>query len=136
MITLAPTSYDSTGPGTWAIGSEITAQYCQNPFYNSVDANGDNVSYKVYLDSGTYTFLLFGIKGTNRGIVDVDIDAAEVASFDLYAASTQCNQRLIQTGIVIASSGIKTLKLRVDGKNGSSSGYVLPFVFIALWRTA
>ena len=66
----------------------------------------------------------------------MDLDAAEVASFDGYAAGWVPNVRFVQTSIAVATSGLKTLRVRVDGKNGSGTGYYGPFHYIALWRSA
>ncbi len=135
-VTILPLSYDSIGQGTWIVGGELTAHYLQEVLYNSSTNDGDNISYKVYLEAGTYTLLLFARTTNAYGIVDIDIDAGEVASFDQYSASPVENVRNIQTAINVATAGIKTLKVRVDGKNGSSSGYSGVIGYIALWRTA
>ena len=102
---------------------------------NTPNTNEDNISYKVPLSQGTYTLILFGKTHTAYGIVDVDIDGVEVASFDLYGANTD-NIRQVQTGITVATAGIKTLRLRIDGKNPSSSNYYGAFTYIALIKTA
>lgn len=87
------------------------------------------------IGQGTYTLILFGKTHTAYGIIDVDIDGDEIASFDLYGANTD-NVRQVQTGITVSSAGIKTLKLRVDGKNASSSAYYCAFTYLALIKTA
>ena len=84
---------------------------------------------------GTYTLQIVTMISTDEGILDVDIDAGEVASFDLYG-STAYDQLQTQTSISVATAGLKTLKLRVHGQNGSSTGHVARFTIIALWRTA
>lgn len=134
-ITIIPLSYNSIGQGTWTF--DISALYWFNAiFYNSTHNDGDNISYKVYLDAGTYTLLLLTRTHTAYGILDIDIDAAEVASFDLYSNPLVNNVRKIQAGIPIAAAGLKTLKLRIDGKNALSSDHYCGLHYIALWRTA
>lgn len=133
-ITILPWDYDSIGQGTWVL-TLIASQILNGWLNNDSNADGDNISYRLYLTAGTYTLRVVGRKHTICGIVDVDIDAVEVASFDLYGALTY-NVVFSQTGITIASDGLKTLKLRVDGKNASSSAYYASISAIALWRTA
>lgn len=134
-ITIFPPSYNSIGQGTWEESRSENAYYDWYWKNETSKANGDNVSFKVFLDVGTYTLMLIHHKNTDAGIVDISIDGVEVDSIDLYAALTW-NVRSIQTGITISSSGLKTLKLEVDGKNASSSNYKYYMVYLALWRTA
>jgi hypothetical protein len=134
-ITVLPFAYDSIGQGTWAFTSTPNA-WSGYFWQNSSHADGDNISYKVYLAAGTYSIRLLARKGNNAPVVDIDIDGAEVASFDLYAGSDQENQLLSDTGNVISTGGLKTLRLRVDGKNGSSSDYCARIGLVILWRTA
>jgi len=134
-IILLAQDYDSIGQGTY-VTQINSSQFFNGAFYNSSLADGDNISYKVFLAAGTYTLRLLVMTGSNAPILDVDIDAAEVASFDLYTGSTVYNSLQSQVDIAVATSGLKTLKLRVDGKNGSSSSYKASVSVIALWRTA
>lgn len=135
-ITIMPGAWESIGQGTFIFCTEETAQYTQNSFYNSSEVDGDNVSYKTYLPAGTYTLMLHTRHSTNRGILDIYIDAAEVASFDLYNSPSLFNILDVQIGIVIATPGIKTIKLQVDGKNPSSTSYVFCISLLSLWATA
>lgn len=134
-IFILPLSYVSIGQGTWitAISAGI---FFAAQFYSSDVANGDNISYQVYLAKGTYTLMFLCRQGPNMPIVDFDIDAGEVASFDLYHVNDTSENRRTQTAIGVATSGLKTLKLRVDGKHASSGGYWCFFQCIILWRTA
>ena len=105
--------------------------------YNSTDADGDEMDFQVYLAAGTYTIILWAYKGTDQAIVDIDIDAAEVASFDLYdAGAPGTSQRLTDAGNVVATSGLKTITYRVDGKNGASSNHFARWEGITFSRTA
>ena len=134
-ITILPLNYDSIGQGTFIAVMSVSAVN-QLDWWNSSRANLDNLSYKIALAQGTYTLRIIGLKGEANGILDVDIDAVEVASFDQYAATTTWNTVYTQTGIVIASAGLKTLKVRIDGKNAASINYDMDLAQIALWRTA
>ncbi len=130
-------AYSSIGQGTWAFRTPGAPGWGADIFDNDGSvADGDNISFKVYLAKGTYTLAIVTLKGANAAIVDFDIDGGEVASFDLYNAGALQNQRLTDTGNVIATEGLKTLRMRVDGKNGSSSAYYAFVQMIILWRTA
>ncbi len=133
-ITILPMSYDSIGQGNWILGIH-TAYYTNGRFYNLGGNDADNISYKVCLSVGTYTLVFMNLNGSDACITDIDIDGEEVASFDCYATSG-VNVFPKQTGIVVTTAGIKTLKVRVDGKNPSSSNYYCRILYLALWRTA
>ena len=131
-----PILYDSVGQGTWAWApneDDIFGGWV----LNSTHADGDNISWStVYLEAGTYTLRVVYSKSSNSGICDFYIDAAEVASVDMYAASATYNQKDDTTGITIASSGNKTIKMEVDGKNGSSSDHYTRLLYLIFIRTA
>lgn len=134
-ITILPPSYVSIGQGTWVLEYD-THFYTTWRLRNTSDGDGDNISYQVYLQAGTYTLLLATLTYNGAGIVDFDIDATEIASFDLYTAGVNYNVLKTQADISVATSGLYTLKARVHGKNGSSSNYFISLHYIALWRTA
>ena len=134
-ITILPWNYSSIGQGTWVFET-LPSQWAAFKFYNTTVADGDNLSYKVFLQAGTYTLRLLVARDPLCGIADIDIDDVEVASFDLYDAARLYNQVFSEAGIVVAASGLKTLKIRVDGKHGSATGFELWLSAIGLWRTA
>jgi len=128
-------SYHAIGQGTWALAID-SLSWNNGLFQNTSGNDGDSIDYKVFMAKGTYTLQILLIKGSGQPILDVDIDAVEVASWDLYSAAGLYNQLVTQTGIVIATAGLKTLTLRADGKNASSAGYYIQASNLALWRTA
>jgi len=134
-ITILPFNYNSIGQGTWALVDGAGAYWGEWQWRNTTNANADNITYKVYLAEGTYTLALLVAKHGNAPIVDVDIAGVEKASFDLYAAVQANNTRVTQTAIAM-TAGLKDLRIRVDGKHGSSGGYQFNLQAIALWRTA
>ncbi len=134
-ITILPLSYSAIGAGTWVLGYTTSIYTCWE-IYNSSLANLDNISFQVYLAAGTYTLLLVTATAASHAIVDFDVDATEVASFDTYSAGAVYNVRKTQTDIVIATSGLKTLKARVHGRHASATNWEVDIVYIALWRTA
>lgn len=134
-ITILPYSYVNIGQGAWFLVLN-PVYYLYSVFSNAPGVNGDNISYQVYLAKGTYTLLLVATKGTSQCIIDFDRNATEIASFDLYRAPVNYNERNIQAGIVVATAGLYTLKMRVDGKNALSTGFNFEPGYIVLWRTA
>ncbi len=127
--------YASIGQGTWIFAMSATGML-QGRFYNSSDADGDNLTLKAFLGAGTYTMRVIHYKGTNMPIFDIDIGGTEVASIDAYFASDSPNNITTITDIAIAASGLKDIVVRVDGKNPSSSNYLCGIQSIHLWRTA
>lgn len=129
-------SPDSVGAGTWAI-TALTSSLHASVFNNiATSTDADNVNYKVLLAEGTYTMKIIYTKQNDGGIVDFDIDAVEKTSIDMYNSSQSLNQIDTTTGITIADGGIKTLNVRLDGKNGSSSAYAARIHEIWFYRTA
>ena len=130
MITTVP---DVVGQGTWTI--TLHGSYPYNGFLINT-SNGDNITLNFYAPAGTYELNFNNPLGSNRGIVDIDIDAVEKGSFDGYAAANNFINISQLTGIVIGTSGAHTLKFRIDGKNGSSTAYLILLSGIHLLRTA
>jgi len=136
MTTLInPAFYDSIGQGTWIIGVDSIVQW-NAVWRNSSLADGDNISYKVYLTAGTYTFYSLFKTYSGAAIMDIDIDGVEVASFDGYSAGIVANVLFSQPNIVVAESGVKTVRLRVDGRHASSTGWSLNLINFQFARTA
>ena len=131
-IVIHPPNTSAIGQGTWVFAADASCYYGWK-WYNTSNANGDNFSYKVYLAAGTYTLQIFFERATNGGIVDFYIDADEVGSVDMYGAGAY-NVAGTVTSISVATSGLKTLKLQVDGKSGSD--YYIRIIDLVLWRTA
>jgi len=133
-ITIIPLSYDSIGQGAWNWYKE--SNYLLNGlFVNGSNADGDSVNYKVYLEKGTYTLLYVSNTNNNYGITGIYIDEDHIVDFDCYSAGLVITVSNKQTGIVIANSGLKTLKVKINGKNPLSSDYYTGIEYIALWRT-
>lgn len=128
----------TVGQGTWTSTPYAVIGY--HYLYNTSVADGDNISFETYLDKGTYSLNILFLRNTDKGILKIDIGPTggvltEVASIDTYGGALN-NVSDTTTSISIATAGRKTLRLRVDGKNGSSSGYGVFTQIITLWRTA
>lgn len=120
--------------GSWAFGVDTTF-VLNGCLYGGSD--GLEIHWYTYLGAGTYTLTTLTNKSNYNGIVDIYIDAVEVASFDLYDSSTELkNQLNTQSSITVASSGVKEIKFVIDGKNGSSNGYRAKLQALVFYRTA
>jgi hypothetical protein len=89
----------------------------------------------VDLPAGTYTIKVGTYVNTNCCILDIIIDGASVGTLDVYSAASTAGI-LSKAGVVIVGSGAHTIKLLVNGKNASSSGYYLVVSFLQFLRTA
>ena len=129
-------SYNSVTQGTWAYLSNAS-YYDYTIMYNGGSlANGDEIVYNVHLSAGTYTLEVTCNKGDAAGIMKVYLDTTVIATNDLYAAAVSNGNRLTTTAIAVASNGMYSLKMKVEGKNAASTGYALNFSTISMWRTA
>jgi len=96
--------------------------------------SGDYVEYKVSLLAGTYRCAYGLVRNTNRGIVKFYVDDVLKDTYDCYHASAEGIARNVS--FIIATSKDVTLKWIVDGKNGSSSGYLCEITTPMVGRTA
>lgn len=124
--------------GDWAPSTPGSVTILEN-FTNAGGAgpaDGQYLTWKLHLSAGTYTLRVIHGKDTNFGIADFYIDATEVASIDMYGAAATYMNVNNTTGIAVADSGVKTVKLLIDGKNASSAGFRIDANIIYLIRTA
>ena len=135
FISILPIKPVSIGQGTWTIVSD-SAQCINLLFYNNSSTDADNCTFNVFLGKGTYTLQMLCKLDSSYGILDVDIDGVEVATHDLYAAAPARNAIRETLGITITKPGIKSIRLRADGKNVASSNYIVTLSCILFQRTA
>lgn len=137
MVYLSAWMFDSEGNGNWSSPTIEANQARNGNIYNADHNNGDNVSYKAYMRAGTYTCKILGQTGSAYGILKLKIDGVEVVSWDQYsAAANTYNQISTTTSIVIATSGVKTIQVIVEGKHASSSDHYIVWSEIVFYRTA
>jgi hypothetical protein len=98
-----------------------------------VPANADQVTFRTGLRKTTYSLLLLGMDDADCGILKVYFGSTLVATFDTYQASPAKNQRNLQTSISVGIATDYDVVVKVDGKNGSSTGYVAYISYIAIW---
>lgn len=130
---LSPFFYDSK-LGTWEFLAS-TASWSGFVYRNSSNANGDYLKFKCFLAKGKYTLKLLAAKANNSGIINIDIDGERAAHFDLYNSTVLYNQIFTDANNEIAKPGIKTVTIRVNGKNTDSSGYTAYLQALAFYRT-
>ena len=96
----------------------------------------DRINFQTYLSAGTYTFFLAHWTNNNQGICHVEIDGNEVGTIDTYESSqTKTNDSTI-TSINVATTGLKTIGLKIASKNDSSSDYSFYFNWCGFLKTA
>jgi hypothetical protein len=135
-ILIFPAFFDSVVQGNFLVVGDPN-YFFGAKFYNSSNANGDQVNYKVYMGVGIYTFKFLHAEHTTFGILKLLIDGIEKASFDCYnSEGSQWNIIDTQEGIEVTEAGIKTVSLKIDGKNASSSGYYMNVSALYLYRTS
>lgn len=111
--------YTNVVAGAWGSGTGGDYSFITN----TSGANSDEIEYEMYLLKGTYTLEVMHRTSHNAGTVDIDINGSEAASFDYYAASESYGNTQSQTSITVSTGGLKTITMRIDGKNASSSGF-------------
>lgn len=122
-------SFQAGGTFFNAVTTAYSTSTASGSMLNNVTAtanNGDFFTCRFQIAAGKYVLNVNVSKTTNRGKVDVYIDNVKVNSttLDLYAdILAQANWQV--TNIVIAKSGIHEIKFVVNGKNASSTDYIM-----------
>lgn len=135
-IVMFPFNYQTRDTGDWVDVTSTDQELCY--YTRNNDSNDlDSFTMNAYLAAGTYKAKIGFLKTSTAGMFELLIDDVSVWSgVDMYAASTAWSQHTEIEGIVIASDGLKTLKMRSNGKNGSSSAYRIYLSVLHMWRTA
>ncbi len=145
-IYLTPLAVDLNGmfalPKTWTMWHDesiVTAGAALNKafdgnqtiYYQDTAADSDEFTNGFYCVAGTYSINFLGQIGTGNGKLDIYVDNVLQGTVDFY------NGTLVQSTIKTLSSltftsGYHTFKGKVNGKNGSSSGYTIALTKIYL----
>jgi len=137
QTTILPINYSEIIQGTWTIilnNAYYLAGYIGN---TSSPANGDEIHYKVYIAKGTHTIILGYREYTDAGILEVYLDDTLLDTIDMYNSDTSNILTVHRIeNVNVTSDGLKTLKLKINGKNADSSNYIVRLMYIALMRTA
>ncbi len=135
-IVLFPFNYQTRDAGNWVDvlnTSQELNYYTRNDDQNDLDS----FTMNAYLAAGTYSAKILYLKTVTGGYFELLIDGGSVWSgVDMYAASSQMSQHSSTTGIVVVSDGLKTLTIRSNGKNVSSTDYRVYLSVLEMWRTS
>jgi hypothetical protein len=135
-ITILPWHYSAVIQGTWGFIADA-AEIFAFQFNNSSDVQNDQLDYKIYLATGTYTFSMIGITTTTGAILTLLFDNVSQGTIDLYSGGTVHNVLKTITNIVVATPGLITLSIKAATRNASNTtGWYLYISSMALFRTA
>lgn len=121
--------------GTWVLTGNAS-QYFGLYQRNSSSAQNDYLEWSVFLPAGTYTIKGLFVTSSDGGIATFKLDGVSIGTIDLYSGGTAFSSFLSLTSVVIATGGLKTLRVIAETKNASSSGYTLFITYLSIWRTA
>lgn len=120
--------------GTWDV--QINAnQYFNGFWYNTSNTNNDTISIaNLFLNSGSFRWTILTRTGPERGILQLLIDGVGASIVDLYSGSYVYNVAL--SNVASITIGVRSIGLKVYGRNGASNGYITPFSYLNLQRYA
>ena len=118
--------------GTWTL--IVSAAQWGGLLYNSTEANGDEVCFNGWFQKGTYTFCHLGQLRNDGGYVETYLDSTLLDTWDMYNGTLVNNAKRTITPIVISSTGLKSMKLKLNGKNPSSGNYACRITATYFWR--
>lgn len=103
--------------------------------FTSTGAQNDELVFPVALSAGTWRIRMQHTRDNNRGIYDFQLDGSSVGTIDGYNAARAVVTHDV-SGIAVATTGKKNLKVKMGTKNGASFGYFGVISAISLVRTA
>jgi spore cortex formation protein SpoVR/YcgB (stage V sporulation) len=127
------TSYSSITQGTWIYVAN-TSQIYNLQLQNSTTADGDEIVYKVYLSAGTYQLSTIGLHHTDSGIIKIYLNTDLIDTIDQYSAAPSQANQIKLTSVTVSDNAIYSLKIKLDGKNASSSDYNCRLSGLSLMR--
>lgn len=127
--------YASITQGTWVLNIS-TLQVLNFWYYNSSNAQNDQMDFKAYLAAGTYSFILMGLTNNNVAIVTLLFDGVSQGVMDFYSAAIAYNTQKAINLIVVTAAGLKTISVKGATRNASSTGWYMNLTSISLFRTA
>ena len=94
------------------------------------------IEWNLLLGAGTWAVDVITSTYNGSGIITVSIDGSSVGTIDLYSASVLDNVQQSLTGISVAATGVKAVRLTMATKNAGSSAYDCVINGLQLRRTA
>ena len=114
----------------------LSSGLLHNSQVESSGADGDYLDFDVLVPAGTWNFTLIHNRNLNHGIYSIQFDLVEQGTIDGYYASNSPNTYSTLTGIVVPVNKKFVLRIKISGKNASSSGYFGSIQEIHFRRTA
>lgn len=97
----------------------------------------DYAEWDVWIPAGTWTLIYYYLTGSSYGITTLSLDGTTLgATIDGYTSGSVRNNVATRTGIVVATAGVKVLKVLMASKNASASAYKSGAQLFDLRRTA
>lgn len=95
---------------------------------------GNEMTWEVPLQAGTYVFGLVHRVGPDRGIYDIQLEGTTILTLDGYAAA-EAEAFTEETGVVVPADGVYSVRFLMSSKNASSSNYYAAIQFFSFART-
>lgn len=90
----------------------------------------------IWLDAGTWKFAMIYTTQNQGGIATIQLDGASQGTIDTYSSGTTRNVYSELTGLSVTTASLKTFKVLMATKNGSSSNYFGLIQSVAWIRTS
>lgn len=117
--------YNSIVQGTWAWLADVNDLFAFR-FYNSSNAQNDELQYKFFHKAGSFTLVILTATGTNVAIYTISIDGVSQGTIDCYSGSLVNN--VVKTlAITIVTDGEHTLNIKAATRNAASNGWYIGF---------
>lgn len=104
-------------------------------YLNSSGAQNAFAEWKIPMSAGTWTIFATAYYGADRGIASFTIAGNAVGTIDWYNATSVGGSASL-TGISVATSGTKAIRVTMATKNGSSTNFLGYITGLNLLRTA
>lgn len=127
-------TYTNSSGGTVQPGTAS----CITNTYISLGASSLNcyLEWIMCLRAGTYTLTALYQGANNSGTITASFNgASQGGTQDFYVSSTTYNLVATWSNIVIATTGLVTIRLASNSKNGSSAGYNIAVQTLSMLRT-
>lgn len=127
--------YSAIVQGTWSIYNSASANF-YSARYNTSNTNADEITWEISgLYPGSWTFEAVFYKASDRAKATMTLDSGIDlgTAVDTYAA-VGANYHYNKDFSITDQVALRTLSLKVDGKNAASSDYYLSCSQMAFYR--
>lgn len=131
MAHIKPSDVPSASSGTWTLTTYSAGLGGQ--YIISNDVQGNYREYSVPLAVGTYRLTIIYSQGPTRGIGTLKVNGTTVGTADMYSGGM--SNVVTQVSGIALTAGNHLVRVAMDSKNASSSGYVGLIQHISLLRT-